>query len=472
MEHVNATPAQFQAAREATGPAPIPLWRVFLGYRTDPLERWTRIRSQHGEVARYRFGLSDSYLISSAEGVRRILQENAANYTKEHGSYKMLRRLFGNGLLTSEGSFWLRQRRLAQPAFHRERISAMAALMGSAAQDTLRDWQQEAKSGTAVAMVDEMSRLTLRIVGDALFGTALAQRSAAVAAAWQVLNTQLSERFSRMRLFPPILPTRYDREFREARQTLFDIVDAIVAERRARSGEHQDLLAMLMSARDEGTGEGMTDRQLRDEVITMLLAGHETTAIGLAWTWALLDRHRTAAGQLHAELAQVLGGRAPRAEDIPSLPYTRAVISESLRLHPPAYIINRRVQANDVVCGCRVYQGGSIVLSPMLVHRDPAYWDRPGEFAPERWLDAEFERRRPRFAYMPFGGGPHQCIGSAFSMMEATLILATLAQHFAPVLVDGKMPAPEYLVLARPQGEVRMRLESSAAAQVSERPAS
>jgi cytochrome P450 len=202
----------------------------------------------------------------------------------------------------------------------------------------------------------------------------------------------------------------------------------------------------------------MNDAQLRDEVVTMLLAGHETTAVALTWTWALLDVHRAAQAQLHDELARVLRGRAPSAADVPSLPFTRAVVSEALRLYPPAYLVNRAVRADDVVCGVRVHRGGSIVLSPIVLHRHPAYWERPDEFLPERWLDGEAEKRRPRFAFIPFSAGPRQCIGNAFSMMESVLVLATLAQRFAPRLVDGRLPATEYQVLARPAGDVPMEL--------------
>jgi len=462
----NATADEFRAAREASGPPDVSLWRVLRGYRADPLRRWTEIREQHGDVARYRFAGIDTFFIASADGARRVLQDNAANYTKEHASYRMLRRLFGNGLLTSEGSFWLRQRRLAQPAFHKERIAKMGAAMAAAAQATAARWQAEAAAGRAaampVAMMDEMSRLTLQVVGDALFGSALSPRASSVAASWKVLNRQLVERFSRRRLLPPVLPTRYDREFRQARRTLFDVVDAIIAERRARGGDGDDLLAMFMHARDEDSGERMNDAQLRDEVVTMLLAGHETTAVALTWIWALLDAHREAQARLHEELARVLGGRAPAAADVSSLPYTRAVVSEALRLHPPAYLVNRAVRADDVVCGVRVHRGGSILLSPLILHRHPGYWERPDAFAPERWLDGEAEKRRPRCAFIPFSAGPRQCIGNSFSMMESVLVLATLAQKFAPRLVDRRLPATEYQVLARPAGDVRMALVARA----------
>ncbi|MBK7864857.1 MAG: cytochrome P450 [Archangiaceae bacterium] len=431
------------------------LWSVLRGKRVDPLERWTSIREQHGDVARYRYTGADTYFISSADGVKRVLQDNVGNYTKEHGSYQMLRRLFGNGLLTSEGSFWLRQRRLAQPAFHRQRLAAMAGPMTAAALEVATRW--EAATGP-LSMMREMSALTLRVVGDALFGVALAEKAATVAAAWDVLNTQLAERFSTKRLIPPVLPTAYDRAFREARRTLFTVVDEIIRARRARPGD--DLLSMLMEARDEDTGEGMTDAQLRDEIITLLLAGHETTAVALTWVWARLDAHAEVAMALHDELDRVLAGRAPTADDLPRLPVTRAVIQETLRLHPPAYILSRRVKADDVVCGFQVHAGGTVVMSPLILHRHPAYWERPEAFVPERWLDAEAEKQRPKFAYLPFSLGPRQCIGNSFSLMESTLILAALAQRFTPAQVERGLPKTEYLVLARPAGPVSCTIAS------------
>jgi cytochrome P450 len=457
MESTNATPAEIAAAREAGGPPPVTLWHILRGYRADPLVRWRQICEQHGPLARYRFGGADVYLVASAEGARRVLESNAANYDKQHGSFRMLRRVFGNGLLTSEGSFWLRQRRLAQPAFHRERLGRMAERMVSAAEETAARWQERASAGRTVAMTEEMSRLTLKIVGDALFGTALSSHAPAVGDAWRVLNAQLVERFNRRRLLPPVLPTRYDREFRRARRTLIEVVDHVIAERRSRGSEGDDLVTMFMTARDKDTGERMSDGQLRDEVITMLLAGHETTALMLSWTWALLDCHPEVADRLRAELAASLGGRLPTASDVGALPYTRAVLNETLRLHPPAYLLNRHARADDVIEGYRVHRGGSVVVPVALLHRRPEYWERPDEFVPERWLDVDAEKRRPRFAYLPFGGGPHICIGKAFSLMEATVVLAMLAQRFEARLVGG-MPAPEFRVLARPAGDVLMTL--------------
>jgi cytochrome P450 len=454
----NATSAEFREAREASGPPNVSLLRVLRGYRPDPYERWTRIRVEHGPIARYRFAFADSYLVTSAEGVKRVLQDNAANYTKEHPAYAMLRRLFGDGLLTSEGALWLRQRRLAQPAFHKERIAAMAESMTEAALETSERLRASASSGEPVSILHEMSRLTLKVVGDALFGASLGAKSALVQEAWNVMNAQLVERFSKRRLLPPILPTAYDRAFRRSQRTLFSLVDAIIAERRGASSD--DLLSMLMNARDADTGERMTDAQLRDEIVTMLLAGHETTAVALTWAWARLDLHRDVAARLHEELERVLGGRVPTADDVPKLVYTRSVVEETLRLHPPAYIFQRRAKADDVICGKRVHGGGNVVMSPLVLHRHPDYWDEPNAFRPERWADPEAQRRRPRFAYIPFSAGPRQCIGNAFSMMESVLVLATLAQRFEPRLVASRLPEVEYLVLARPKGDVLARIET------------
>jgi cytochrome P450 len=475
MKSAHATPAEFQAAREPTGPEPVPVWQLLRGRRLDPLERWSRIRAEHGPVSRYRFGLTDSYLLTSAEAVQRVLQENPANYSKHHPTYAMLRRVFGNGLFTSEGEFWLRQRRLAQPAFHRPRLQRMGEAMALAAQEAAARWDDLVPRGEPVSMLREMSRVTLKVVGDALFGAALSSQAAAVAQSWDVLNAQLSERYARMRLLPPVLPTAYDRAFREARRTLLGVVEQIIAERRARPSSGGDLLALFMEARDEDTGESMTDGQLRDEVVTMLLAGHETTAAALAWTWVLLDQHPAAAATLRAELDRVLGGRPPAASDLSQLPYTRAVIDEAMRVHPPGYILNRRALADDVVCGHRVHAGGSMVISPLVLHRHPAYWEQPDAFVPERWADEAAEAKRPKFAYLPFSGGPRQCIGNHFAVMEATLILATLAQRFDARALEGYAPRPEYLVLCRPSEGAPMRLakrrvEAAPEATLSSRP--
>ena len=240
---------------------------------------------------------------------------------------------------------------------------------------------------------------------------------------------------------------------------MFQVVEEIVALKRAQEEDTEDLLSMLMHARDEDTGQQMTDAQLRDEVTTMVLGGHETTATALSWTWGLLDRHPEARARLKAELDRVLGGRLPAAEDFPRLTCTRAVIEESMRLYPPAWILYRRAVENDVVCGYRIHRGAVVAMSPMIFHRHPAYWDRPDDFLPERWADPEAEKKRPRFAYLPFSGGPRQCIGNNFALMEAVLVLAVLAQRFTPRIADGCELAPRYLVTLTPAAGLPMRIE-------------
>lgn len=447
------TKEEFLAAAEPSGPAPVSLFTMLRGgWNPDPLARWTKIRAEHGDVARYRIGFSDIHLVSHPDGVKRVLQDHAANYTKRHSSYAMLRRVVGNGLITSEGSFWLRQRRLAQPAFHREKIAAMAAQISRAAQETGDRWS--ALTGPA-SMLHEMSKLTLRVVGDALFGTSLPAEAAQLGEAWDVLNTQMSERTARARMIPPILPTAYDRAFRRAHATMFRVVDSVIAARRRSGADSAELLSMLMAATDVEGGGGMTDAQLRDEVVTMVVAGHETTAVTLAWTWALLDQHPAVRARLTDELRAVLGGRLPGADDVPKLTYTRAVIDEAMRVRPPVYILFRRVVDDDVVCGKRVRKGSVVVISPMVVHRHPAFWPAPDAFDPGRWLAPD--PQRPRFAFLPFGGGPRQCIGNTFATMEAVLILATLAQRFAP-RVAGPPPVPEFLLTLRPKDGLPMTL--------------
>ncbi|MBZ4418894.1 cytochrome P450 [Myxococcus sp. RHST-1-4] len=446
------------APRTASGPRGHLLFGVLPEARRDVLGLLTRTAREYGDVARYRLGPITSHLITHPDGVRHVLQEHVKNYTKDHFSYRLVSRVAGNGLLTSQGSFWLRQRRLAQPAFHRQRISAMAEAMTRATVEMLERWDAHAARGEPVPVVEEMMRLTLTIVADALFGTSMGDKAAEVGAAFNVLSEQTTTRFRTMRLLPPVLPTRYDREFRAAGRTLQTTVMDIISERRRRNEDRGDLLSMFMLARDEDTGESMTDEQLRDEVLTMLVAGHETTATTMSWVWALLDQHPHVEAKLHAELDAVLGGRPPTAADVPRLGYTRMVVEEAMRLYPPAYIFSRAVKEDDVIGGFRIPGGTTVDLSPYVTHRHPGFWARPEEFLPERF-SPEASAQRPRYAYFPFSGGPRQCIGNGFAMMEAQLILATVAQRFRPRRLPGHELTPEPLITLRPRGSLPMHLE-------------
>jgi cytochrome P450 len=430
---------------------------VALDMQKDILGWNLRAALEYGPVVRYRYGPLRSYLVTHPEGLKHVLQDNVKNYTKEHFAFGMIRRVVGDGLFTSEGATWLKQRRLAQPAFHRARISAMGGRMVQAAAELAEQWATAARSGERRHAVNDMMALTLRIVGEALLGTNMREETRAVAVAFNLVNEQTVERFRAFRFLPPVLPTAYDRAFREAHRTLREVVARIIAQRRERLEDQGDLLSMFMLTKDEETGEQMDDEHLRSEVLTMLLAGHETTANLLSWTWVLLEQNPEAERKLHAELEAVLGGRLPTVEDVPRLVYTRRVLDETLRLYPPIYSIGRKVVADDVVCGYQVRGGSSLYLSPYATHRLPEFWPDPERFEPDRFTP-EQAAARPRYAYFPFLGGPRQCIGNTFALMEGTLILATLAQRFRPRMVEGYTPTPETLLTLRPVGELPVTL--------------
>lgn len=411
---------------------------------------------RYGSVVRFRVALFRAYVVLAPDGVRHILQENYRNYDKQVADYRMLGRILGRGLLTNDGESWLRQRRLAQPAFHRQRLAALGTLMADTTSAMLDRWER-LPADQPVDIAEEMMRLTLRIVGQALFSTDTEGDARIVGSAFSTVNRLLSAHFRQP--FPPLdVPTRKHRALWAAVHELDAVVYRILAERRRDPGQHDDLLSMLMAARDAETGEGMNDRQLRDEVLTILLAGHETTANALSWLWYLLAVHPTAENHLHEELAKVLGGAAPTVAHLDHLPYTRQVIDETLRLYPPAWGFTRRAIDEDAVAGYRIPRHAMVLVSTYATHRDPTYWPDPSRFDPERFTP-ERVAQRPRFAYFPFGGGPRQCIGNAFALMEAQIVVAMIAQRFQPRLIPGWEARPQGLITLRPRGGMPMRLE-------------
>lgn len=442
-------------ARVAPGLRSMPLIGVLPQIRRDSLGFLLRTQRQYGDVACYHLGPMRSYLIAHPDGVKHVLQEHVRNYTKDHVSYAMVRWVVGDGLLTSQGETWLRQRRLAQPAFHRQRIAGLAELMVRRSEEVVAEWERAAAAGAPVNVGHTMMQLALRIVGDALFGTSVEEQAAAVSRNFDILSEQFVTRFRTGNVLPPRLPTAYNRQWQTALREMDAVVYAIIAERRRRAEDTGDLLSMLMLARDEETGEQMSDRQLRDEVITMLIAGHETTATTLTWAFGLLAAHPQAAERLYAEVDAVLGGRAPGAADVPALAYTRMVIDETMRLYPPVYILSRKVAADDVVGGYRIPGGSWADISPYVTHRHPEFWPDPERFDPERFTP-EQQAARHKYAFIPFSTGPRMCIGNSFALMEATLALATIARRLRLRLPDGRLPAPEPLVTLRPSGGMPM----------------
>jgi cytochrome P450 len=359
---------------------------------------------------------------------------------------------FGEGLLTNEGDSWLRQRRLSAPAFHRERIASYAQIMVEYTQQMLVAWRQ----GEVRDVHQDMMRLTLQIVVRCLFGVEtehLGKVSAAV-------NVMMRNATGVRMLLPPIaryLPTPTMLNVRRAVKHLDETVYGIIAQRRRDQHDAGDLLSILMSVRDED-GSGMSDKQLRDEVLTFLLAGHETTALALTWTLYLLARNPEAEQRLHAELDRALGGRRAEFPDLPGLSYTDRVIKESMRLYPPAWSLARSVISDFRVRDYTVPAGSNVVMSQWVMHRNPKYFPEPEKFDPDRWVPG-FAQKLPRFAYFPFGGGPRQCIGAAFATMEATLLLVTIAQHFRLALVSQEPVKPVPSFTLRPKNGMTMKLE-------------
>ncbi|WP_043321220.1 cytochrome P450 [Corallococcus coralloides] len=452
------TTATAAVTRRAPGHRGHLLMGILPDVRRDLLGCMSTLHRQYGDVVGYRLGPQRAHLIAHPDGVKHVLQDHVKNYTKDHLTYRMVRWLTGNGLLVSTGDFWLRQRRLAQPAFHRQRIAGMAAGMVRRTEAMLQRWEPAAASGTPLSISEEMKRLTLTIVGEALFGTSVEDQTERVGVAFTELGKQIAERFRTFRMLPPVLPTPYDRAFRAARASLQETVRGIIATRRERGDDSGDLLSMLMLARDEDTGEGMTDEQLGAEVMTMLLAGHETTATALSWTWGLLSKYPEAEARLHAELDAVLGGRAPTVEDMPRLTYTKQVLEETMRLYPSVPIFSRTVDEDDVIGGFHIPKGTSVNLCPYVTQRHPDFWEEPDAFRPERFAP-EAAAKRHRFAYFPFSGGPRMCIGSGFTMMEAQLIVATVAQRYRLREAPGFTLEPNANLTLWPKGELPMYLE-------------
>jgi len=454
---VSASSPPSAAGRYPPGPRGVPVLGMMPALRRDPLGVFLDARQRFGDIAYLKIGPRRGFLLSHPDYIRQVLQDNARNYHKSP-LYEKVKVAVGEGLLTSEGSHWLRQRRMAQPAFHRQRISALADVMAEAAQELAVGWQAMAAQGTPVDVADEMMAVTQGIVLRTLLGGGVSVLGGELGRAWSLVNQHIGESFWSLGLTDR-WPTPKNLRFRRALTVLDAAVQQIIDSRRRADGDSHDLLSMLMSARDEDTGQAMTDRQLRDEVMTLLLAGHETTSLALAWTWYLLSQHAPVRQRMEAELDQVLDGRAPSFSDLGSLPYTRMVIEEAMRLYPPAWGISRVAVAADEVAGYPLPAGWLAFVVPFVMHRHPRYWENPDRFDPERFTPDQ-SAARPKFVYLPFGAGPRQCIGNQFAIIEGHLVLATLAQQYRLEMIAGPPVEPWPLVTLRPRYGIRMRVHS------------
>ncbi|HEU5183035.1 MAG TPA: cytochrome P450 [Gemmatimonadaceae bacterium] len=421
------------------------------------------LQRDQGDVAHAWVGNLHVHLLTHPDHVRDVLVTHQRSFMKGH-VLQRAKILLGEGLLTSEGDFHLRQRRLVQPAFHRQRIAAYAREMVDRAWITHERW----RDGSVVDMDREMMALTLAIVARTLFDADVdAEADEIGGALTEALELFQTVFIPGMQLLDR-LPLPHTRRFARARGRLDDTIYRLIAERRAeraRGVEREDVLSMMLIAQDaEGDGGRMTDTQLRDEAMTLFLAGHETTANALTWTWYLLSQHREAEARLHEEVDRVLGDRRATADDLGALAYTRMVLTESMRLYPPAYAIGRRALEDYEVGGVVIPRGALVVVSPLVTHRDARWFPDPLRFDPERWTP-EAQATRPKFSYFPFGGGTRMCIGDQFAWTEGTLLLATLAQRWRMELVAGQRVAMKPMITLRTRYGMRMLLKSRAKGQ-------
>lgn len=426
--------------------------QALFAFRRDPIA-YLRAASRYGDVVRLPITRQPMFLVNHPDLIKDIFVTHQKQFKKGRG-LERAKKLLGDGLLTSEDPYHLRQRRLIQPAFHRQRIAAYAEQMTGYAAKTSAGWG----NGETRDMAEEMLHLALAIVGKTLFNAEMEGEAAEIGDA-------LSEVFALFHtLMLPLadllehLPIPSVRRFARARARLDATIYRLIGERRASGEDHGDLLSMLLMARDEDDGGRMTDEQVRDEALTIFLAGHETTANALAWTWYLLSQNPDAERRFHAELDSVPAGRTLTLDDLPHLPFTRKVLAETLRLYSPAWVVGRRALSEYQVGDHTLKRGDIVLMAQAVMHTDPRFWDRPETFDPDRWTP-DAEAGRPKFAYFPFGGGSRVCIGEQFAWMEAILLLAALGRQWKMRLAPGQVVATQPIITLRPKFGMKMALE-------------
>jgi len=419
--------------------------------RGDAIGYFTKCFRDYGDIVFLRFLGVPMCLINRPDCIESVLVTQNNNFEKSK-DYRALRRVLGNGLLTSEGEFWRRQRKLVQPAFHQFRIAAYAEVMVAYTERMLASW----KDGEERDIHEAMMRLTLDIVAKTLFDTDVSREAEDVGAALQVLMNKFFRQAGFALLLPRSIPIPTTRHLRRAVGQLDKVIYEIIRRRRAGTSASDDLLSVLLQAQDD-EGLGMTDRQLHDEIMTLFLAGHETTANALSWTWLQLGQHPEVEEKLSEELRRVLAGRAPTAADLPRLTYTDMVLREAMRLYPPVWVIGRRALAPFRMGEYELPAETNVLMSQLITHRDARYFPEPERFDPDRWRPSDPRYvSLPRFAYFPFGGGPRVCVGAGFAMMEAVLLLAAIAQKFRLTLVPGQNVKYLPSVTLRPKSGIRM----------------
>lgn len=438
----------------APGPPDYSMIRQLHRMARDPIGYAARFWKQYGDITRLHwYGPFAAYLCVHPEMVERVLQANWSNYPKGF-FYRRLSVFTGNGLFTSEGDFWLRQRRLSQPAFHRAKIQTFCAVMSQTTAEMLDRWDEH-PSDAPFEVGAEMMRLALQIVGRTLFGSDLGGADAERFHALMNLSIgHIDHRFNPTSL-PERVPTPRNRRFLAAKERIDHWIMELVRQRHQKSEPHDDLLQLLLDARDPETGEGMSDRQLVDEVLTLMAAGYETTAAALSWSLALLAHNPLQREALEAE-ARNLNGAPPGFDDLARLPYARMCFEEALRLYPPVWLMSREAKGDDQIAGYDVAARSTVMMPGFLTHRYPDWWPDPERFEPERFTPGEVAKR-PKYSYYPFGGGPRLCIGQQYALMEGQIVLSMIASRYRLDFAKGQMPEKQIALVLRPQGGLWMR---------------
>lgn len=437
---------------------PKPAW--ILGHLPEfgrnPLAFLEKCARQHGDYVCLRFVNRPVILLNDPADIERVLVTNSRKFCKTIG-YRtpFMRRLFGEGLLTSEGQFWQRQRKLSQPAFHRERIAGYADVIVGFADRMMKTWTV----GSRRDIHSDMMRLTTEVVTKSLFNSEVPREIENLGAASDAVMKYFTTQWTVWGLLSAFLPAPGKKHFEEVMRQLDDFIYALIRERRASGVDAGDLLSMLLMARDED-GSAMNDKQLRDELTTLMVAGLDTTALALSWGFYLLSQNPNAMAQLAAEVKAVLGGRRPVLADLQQLRYTERVVKETMRLYPPGWIIGRECISDCTIGARRLKPGTSVIMSQWLKHRDERYFPEAHRFLPERW-EGDGAKEIPKFAYFPFGGGPRVCIGNSFAVMEAMLVLACVTQRFRLTASPGYEVTPEPSITLQPRGGIHLLVEAA-----------
>lgn len=467
MQENQQKQATAPANRYPAGPRGLPvLGNLPAMQRAGMLPFYQKVWRDYGDLVHLRMGPLHQYLLVQPDHIRHLLVSNADNYCKGIG-FRKLQLTLGNGLFLSEGELWRRQRRLMQPPFTHKGIQPFADDMIWATEKMLDRWHTAARQQATLDINVEMMRLAMRIIGRTMFSADIDEDALAAGAAFSYVLNFVSERSVTLLDVPMFIPTAANCRFHASMRLLTSYVHSIIAQRAAQGNaqpaERKDLLALLLEARDEETGRGMSEQQLHDEVMTIFFAGHETTAQALTWTWYLLAQHPQVEEQLHAELAQVLGGRNPTAADLLHLPYTRMVFQEAMRLYPPIVFFVRDAINHDEIGGYAIAPRSMMLLSPYLTHHHPGLWENPQQFDPERFRTATMQgivEGRPHYAYFPFGGGQRTCLGDKFALMEGQMVLATIAQRYQLRLLPGFVAQPQAIGTLRPANGMPMQLQA------------